>query len=121
MIVKNYADQEKYNLTTKKALEEFSQALISDANQQDLQVKRIEEFVVGEICNYEQFCKNSREEVKETGELFLKLNYLGFYNFQIILVFLRDKKLSSRKQLDHLRQKKMKKHKNVSVQFKIIT
>ena len=65
--LKNYADQEKYNLTTKKALEDLAKVLTLEADQQDLQVARLEEFVVGEFSKYDQFCRNSREEVKETG------------------------------------------------------
>ena len=66
--LKSYADQEKYNLTTKKALEDLTKVLVLDADQQDLQIARLEEFVVGEFSKYDQFCRNSRDEVKETGK-----------------------------------------------------
>lgn len=66
-VLKNYADQEKYNLSTKRALEDLTKVLVLEADQQDLQVARLEECVVGEFTKYDQFCRNSRDEVKETG------------------------------------------------------
>ncbi|CAO1349529.1 unnamed protein product [Diamesa hyperborea] len=99
--IKQMADTESLNISSKNSFENLSQALTILADHKDLQITRIDEKVLTELGSYEIVCRNSKEEIKNQ-------------------IMLRDKELSKRKHLELNRNKSRKPLKNNVTESEIL-
>lgn len=86
-VVKTISENENFNPTTEKALENFSNGLAFLADHKTLEVQRLEEKILQDLLQYQLICQNAKEEVKSQFAL-------------------RDRELSKRKQLDVTKRQK---------------
>lgn len=86
-VVKTIAENETFNATSEKALDNFSSGLTFLADHQSMEVQRLEEKVVQDLLQYQLICQNAKEEVKSQFAL-------------------RDREITKRKQLDMNRRSK---------------
>lgn len=85
--MKTIAENETFNATSAKALDNFSSGLSFLADHQSMEVQRLEEKIVQDLLQYQLICQNAKEEVKSQFAL-------------------RDREITKRKQLDMNRRSK---------------